>query len=393
VDGLDVVVAPFFQARIVADRHYRQGIGFESRGQWERALQSFRTACDLHPQRVLYLVARGRVCQAHGLENEAAACYALARKVDPSDPVTLFNQADLLARRGDLDAAVTNLHTLLDTHGDSLGARVASVWQLLGDLELARRNVGAAIGAYRRGADARSPDPYLTTVVQADKRLRDVAASDDTAARIDGDGVVFPAKAAIYAFAGAMLLGLPDDDGIEVPTYPGLGFISVDEVAQALARPLALFRRRHEPFVAVHAVEEAATPVAQAIASMLGIPIGMHPDGPRLSIGLVGEDPSALRRDEAHRGDWSFCLGLRHPAWRYSGVLDGALVVAEVEVPWVSVDARARRPDRDVATALVEALVRTDPCDDVISRHLKWHGTRSHLRAGDPASTYSPNPV
>ena len=393
VDGLNALVAPFFQARLIADRHYRQGIEYEARGLWERALESFRQACDLHPQRVLYLVARGSLCHAHGLENEAASCYALARKVDPTDPATLFNQADLFARRGNLAEAIANLHALLEAKGAVLRERAAIVWRLLGDLELARLNADAAINAYRHGANADNADPYLQAVLQASTRLRDIATSRQSAALFSNGGVVFPPKVATYAFAGAMLFGLPEDDGIEVPTYPSLGFISIDEVAQSLGRPLALFRRRQVPFVAVCAAEEGATPIARAIASVLEVPIDVDPDGPRLLISLVGERPERLRRDHPHQDDWSFCLGLRHATWRYAGLLDGALVAADVEVPWMSSDVRARRPDRDAASALTEALHSADRGDEVIVRHLRWHATRPHVCAGDPSSTYTEQPV
>jgi tetratricopeptide (TPR) repeat protein len=388
VDGLESLAAPFFQARIAADRHYRQGIELEARGQWARALQSFRSACDLHPQRVLYLVARGRVCQANGLDNEAAACYALARRVDPVDPVTLFNEADLLVRRGDIDGAISNLRDLLALNGDTLGSHAAAAWRLLGDLELACRNVDAAIDSYRRGALALPADPYLRTVAAAEDRLRDITASDETAARVDASGVVLPAKAATYAFAGAMLFGLPDDNGIEIPTYPGLGFVSVEEVAQAVARPLALFRRRVHPFAAVYPTEPDAAPVAQAFAVALGIPIDADPTGARLSVGIVGYDPIAMRRDHENPNDWAFCIGLRFPSWRYADALDGTLVAAEVEVPWATADARAQRPEGDVGAALTSALLRVDGADDQISMQLNWHRSRPHLRAGNPSATY-----
>lgn len=390
VDSLEALGAPFFEVRIVADRHYRQGVELEGRGQWERALRSFRTACDMHPQRVLYLLARGRICQAHGLENEAAACYSLARKVDPTDPVALFNEADLLARRGNLDAAVSNLRLLLDDQGGSHRPQTATAWRLLGDLELARRHAGAASDAYRRGAEIMPEDPYLGVAARAGDRLHDVAATDETAPLTAAGGVTMPAKAATYAFAGAMLLGLPDDDGIDVPTYPSLGFISIEEVAEALARPLALFRRRRVPFAAVHAVEPSAAPVAQALASALGVPMAVDPCGPRLSVSLDGALPSSFARECADPGDWAFSLGLRRAAWHYERTLDGALVAAAVEVPWASRDSRARPPDGDAAEALTRALGHVAGCDTLISRHLAWHRSRPHLRAGNPSATYTP---
>lgn len=388
VDSLDSLVAPFFQARVVADRHYRQGIDLETRGQWERALQSYRTACDLHPQRVLYLVARGRVCQAHGLTNEAAACYALARKLDPTDPVVLFNEADLLAKRGDLGAAIANLRSLLDREPDRLRMQMAPAWRLLGDLELARRNAEGAMHAYRTGALAFPSDRYLSTLATAGNRIREVASSTDTAPQLDTGGLMFPAKVSTYAFAGAMLFGLPGDDGVEVPTYPGLGFVSIDEVAEALARPLALFRRRRVPFAAVHAAGSVAAPVAHAFAMALGIPVAPDPIGPRLTVSVDGEDPATLVRAASNSGDWAFCMGMQLAPWDYNDSLDGALVAAPIEVPWATRDARARPPLSDAGEALAHALAVGAVDDDATSRHLQWHAVRRHLRAGDPLATY-----
>ena len=178
-------------------------------------------------------------------------------------------------------------------------------------------------------------------------------------------------------------------DGIAIPTYPGLGFVSIEEVAQAVARPLALFRRRVNPFAAVHAAEPGAGPLAHALGVALRIPIDANPTGPRLSVGVVGDNPTALRRDGGNFDDWAFCLGLRLPPWRYAGALDGTLIGAEVEVPWATADARARRPEGDVEAALALALLHVECADDAILRHLSWHRSRPHLRAGDPGSTYA----
>ncbi|NDE76337.1 MAG: hypothetical protein EB039_09800, partial [Proteobacteria bacterium] len=83
--GLAPLLSPLFHSRVVADQHYQRGLDQESRGQWERALASFRTACALHPERVLYLLARGRICQTHDLDPEAADCYEHARRIAPRD--------------------------------------------------------------------------------------------------------------------------------------------------------------------------------------------------------------------------------------------------------------------------------------------------------------------
>ena len=394
---IETLLAPFFHGRVVADQHYRQGIELQARGQWERALRSFRSACDLHPQKVLYLVARGRLCQEHDMADEAAACYAIARRLDPGDPVALFNEADLLARRGNLDGATANLRAILDRPPPTLGVRDVDVLRLLGDLELARGRPDESLDAYQRALAASPGDSWLTATVASTLRLREVAASADTAPRATAAGLRFEPKAEAYAFAGAMVLGLPDDDGIDVPSYPALGFVSVEEVASALARPIALLRRRRMPFKSVRAVEPPASPIATALGRILGIPViswgatqGPMTEGPHLAVAVTGEDPDLLRASAGTNSSWTLSLGLRYPAWRYVGAVDAILVAAAIEVPWASPDARARAPQGDPGEALATALRSTLPDDDTIDRHLAWHASRARLAAGDPAIDYEP---
>lgn len=395
IDSLAIMATPFLQARIVADRHYRHGMDLEGRGLWERALRHYRTACDLHPQKPLYLLARGRVSQEHGLLDEAAACYALVRKADPKDPVALFNQATLHARTGDLAAAAANLQAILDAAPGPSGARAVATWRLLGDVELARRDAHAAVVAYGRARALDPDDAFLEAIAIAADRIRDLVADPDVRIAFGPDGLALPPKATAYAFVGAMVLGLPEDDGIDVPAYPPLGFISVEEVAQALARVVAILRRRRPPVTSVVAVEDAAGPVAHALGNVLeASPVpraGSEAAGTTVYVSIDGDQPEALRvAAGADPGAWVLCLGLRHPALRYAGTVDAVLITSPAEVPWATSDPRASRPDGDPATALADALARVAPDYAAADRVLAWHLRHPRLRRGDLAASFPP---
>ena len=78
--------ARFFTG-VLADQHYQKGVQFEQQGEWERALAAYRKASSLDPHRVLFLLARGRICQAHGLPPEAEECYQVALRLRPETSI------------------------------------------------------------------------------------------------------------------------------------------------------------------------------------------------------------------------------------------------------------------------------------------------------------------
>src|SRR5205823_4609071 len=227
--------ARFFTG-VLADQQYQKGLQFEQQGDWEHALAASRKASSLDAHRVLFLLARGRVCQAHGLEPEAEQCYAVALRLRPDDPVVLYNQAQLFASRGLLDEARANLARIVDGDVDLLGDRAAPIFCRLGDIALRRRDYGGAALYFRRALDYAPDHRYAAVALEAVDRLVEFEAP------FTPQGFIAP-KVALYGYAGAVVLGMPADDGIDVPPYPGLGFESLHELALALARFLALARR------------------------------------------------------------------------------------------------------------------------------------------------------
>ena len=138
-EGSPADPAHFF-ARVLADQHYQKGRQRQEQGDWDLALSSYRRASTLDPHNVLYLLARGHVCQAHGLEPEAEECYRVALELRPDDTVALYNQAQLLASRGQLDEARANLIRIVNAGVEDLGERAAPIFCRLGDIALRRED-------------------------------------------------------------------------------------------------------------------------------------------------------------------------------------------------------------------------------------------------------------
>src|SRR5581483_11589404 len=241
-----------FFTKVLADQHYQKGREYEQQGDGERALPSYRRACAYDPHSVLFLLARGHACQAHGLEAEADECYRAALRLRPNDPVALYNQAQLFAARGALEEARANLARIAASDLEALGERAAPIFCRLGDIALRQEDYATAEVHFRR-ALAYAGLPRFAEFRQP----------------FAPDGRIAP-KIAVYAYGGAVLLGLPGDDGIDIPPYPGLGFDSLDELAQVLARFVAVAREWRWVFDAVVALDAESRPLANALAAALG---------------------------------------------------------------------------------------------------------------------------
>ena len=215
-EGSPAEPAHFF-ARVLADQHYQKGAAARSRGSGTWPSASYRRACALDPHNVLYLLARGHVCQTHGLEPEAEECYRVALGLRPDDTVALYNQAQLFAARGELDEARTNLSRIVSGGVEELGERAAPIFCRLGDIAVRRDDYTLAAAVHFRRALECTPGTPLRRAALAGWSASPSSAGRSTTA--EGS----QPKVAFYGYAGAMLLGLPEDDGIDVPAYPGAG--------------------------------------------------------------------------------------------------------------------------------------------------------------------------
>jgi tetratricopeptide (TPR) repeat protein len=383
--GLAPLLSPLFHSRVVADQHYQRGLDQESRGQWDRALASFRTACALHPERILYLLARGRICQTHDLDPEAADCYEHARRIAPRDPVVLFNQAELWARHGRLSMAVQNLEEILSDGSRYLAGRAMPVHRLRGDLALRTGDYSRADEAFRTALALVPEDAYLRAMVESVPRFAEFNRDAEE---------ISPAKRLAYSQAGAMLFGLLDDDGVTIPDYPGIGLETLDEVASVIARPARTLQILGSPAY-IGALDAPSRPIAEAITDVLGgtlfdpsVPLRTGTGGrpPVLLVTVNASDPetigavTSLLRAEGQTV-WTYAIGLRHSIGAYHGVIDLISFRGFVEVPWDAPSRETTLPFEGLGAELASCLRRAIealPTLTAVTSHLAWHS--SHRR-------------
>lgn len=377
-----------FFVKVLADQHYQKGVQYEQQGDWEHALEAYRRASSYDANNVLFLLARGHICQAHGLEAEAEECYRLALRVRPGDPVVLYNQAQLFAARGELDRARANLMKIAAKDVKALGVRAAPILCRLGDLALRSEEYATAAKYFEKALDIAPEHRYASAALAGTPRFAEFPKP------FGDDGRIAP-KIAVYGYLGAVLLGMPEDDGIDVPAYPGLGFETLHELAQALARFVGLARRSGWTFEAVVALDAESQPLAIALAAALDA----HPVGdlgslnrvPRgsgvLGVTATGADVAGLEerlRTLERRGARTlyYAVGLMHPIWEYQPPPHVVTAPVQLEFPWNRREAAALEHAEAYGTELAALLKDTllDGKTDVqVEAQLAWYGAHRRV--------------
>jgi tetratricopeptide (TPR) repeat protein len=379
-EGAPVQPNRFF-AKVLADQQYEKGRDLEKQGYWERALVSYRRACALDPSNPLYLLARGRICQGHGVEPEAEECYQAVLRLRPGDAVALYNQAQLLAARGRLDAAQENLTQIISGGVEVLGERAAPIFCRLGDIALRVQDYDAAERHYLRALDADPKARYAAASLGALERFAEFTRP------AEADGKILP-KRAVYAYAGAMVLGFPGDDGLDIPLLPGLGFDSLQELAATLRRFVALARHFRWPVESVVALEPESQPLAIALARALGgrawAEAELAPRG-ATTVGVSGTapDPAAYAARAATLRERSprsliYALGLRQPVWEYEPSVNVVSLPVRLEFPWNRGEAAAPEHAEAIGEELAELLLET-PADGTLAGQLEWYARHNRL--------------
>ncbi len=374
-----------FFTKVLADQHYQKGREYEQQGDWERALASYRRACAYDPHSVLFLLARGHACQAHGLEAEADECYRAALRLRPNDPVALYNQAQLFAARGALEEARANLARIAASDLEALGERAAPIFCRLGDIALRQEDYTTAEVHFRRALACAPGHRYAQAAYAALPRLAEFRQP------FAADGRIAP-KVAVYAYGGAMLLGLPEDDGIAIPPYPGLGFDSLDELAQVLARFVAVAREWRWAFDAVVALDAESRPLANALAAAFGARAVAGPEQTpwgacALGVSARGADAVAFVGEAATlraRAGRALCyaVGLREPIWEYGGAVQVASAPVLLEYPWNKGEASAPEHAEAYGVELAARLVQCAqdaPSGDQAAAQAAWYAQHRRL--------------
>jgi tetratricopeptide (TPR) repeat protein len=393
-DGSPADPGHFF-ARVLADQHYQKGLQRQRQGDWDLALTSYRRASALDPRNVLYLLARGHICQTHGLEPEAEECYRVALRLRPDDTVALYNQAQLFAARGELEEARANLARIVAAGVETLGERAAPIYSRLGDIALRRDEHATAALHFRRALECTPGYRYATVALAGLERFAEFRRPFDDA------GGIQP-KVAFYGYAGAMLLGLPGDDGIAIPAYPGLGFDSLAELAQTLARFTGLARRLDWRFDAVAPLDAESRPLAIALAEALGATHGvLEPaQGGRRAASVLGvtgsgADPAAIARGigalrERTGRALLYAVGVSQPVWEYAPAVQVANAPGRLEFPWSRGEAAAPEHAEAIGAELGAAL-RAAAGDGTAEAQVAWYAApRGHHRLSFDPLTLEP---
>jgi tetratricopeptide (TPR) repeat protein len=364
-----------FFARVLADQHYQKGRDAEQQGDWERALGAYRRACAIDAHNALYLLARGHICQTHGLEQEAEECYQRVLMLRPGDTVALYNQAHLFAARGCLDEARTNLAQIVSGSADDLGERLAPVHCRLGDIALRRAEFTLAGVHFRRALQCDPRAQYAAAALSGLERFAEFRPP------FTSTGQIGP-KTAFYCYAGAMLLGFPGsagqcadllgDDGIAIPPYAPLGFDTLDEVARTLFRFVDLTRCLGWRFDCVAPLDSGGRPLAAALAAALDasvIPSVEDVPWKACVLGVAGaaRDPAEIvegARTLGQRSRRALCYttGAERPIWEYGGAIQVASLPVRVEFPWSRNEAAVPEHAEAIGAALAEALLAPAAC-------------------------------
>ncbi len=192
-----------------------------------------------------------------------------------------------------------------------------------------------------------------------------------------------------------MLLGLAEDDGISIPAYPGLGFDSLAELAQTLARFTGLARRLGWRFDAVVPLDAESLPLAIALAAALDARPLMGVEHCRrdacvLGVSGTGTDPagvcravSALRRRTTRA--LFYAAGVTHPVWEYAPAMQVASVPSRLEFPWGRGEAMAPEHAEALGAELGAALERAAP-DATLQAQVAWYSAPG----GHPRLGFSP---
>ena len=211
---------------------------------------------------------------------------------------------------------------------------------------------------------------------------------------VQADGRLDP-KVAVYAYAGAMALGMPDDDGVALPLSPALGFDSLEEVAATLARVVWLARRLRWGIDTVCALDAESQPLTLALAAAFGArSVGLGDesavgrDATCLAVSATGDDPAELARRleqlrERAREVRFYAVGLRHPVWEYPEAPAVVSVPVRLEFPWNRGEASAAEHAEAFGEALAASLGAALLNDDGTTEgQVRWYGRHARLNDG-----------
>lgn len=360
------------------EAHDALGYYYQRSGLLAKAAEEFRTVASLEGD-FLSFFNLGYVLVELERYEEALESFQRCLSLAPDDSATHYEMGLIYLSRGDFGAALDHLQLPLRSYPEDW-----EVHNLLGKSYLGLRRYDEALSAFGR-AITLAADPAvqveLLDSISSVERYREFRNLTNT-------------KDQIYAEDGVVYLGSAQDDGLNVAEVQDYHFTYPD-IGTTLQRLIALQSSYHWHFTAVVAVDRLAQPLANALGSLMEVPVRrcaeLADDDYALLVMAVAREAELLLLtvERAPCRVMSFCLGLN---WlRHSRVLPEMIGIAAhgaCSVPW---EPELRRlladgaPAQRIATCTREATeailhaVRETPLDTNLPRQVRYY-TRTHRR-------------
>jgi len=369
---LDEAMSEFKRAVLadpgLVEAHMALGFHYRRKNLLSKAAEEFRTAASLEPSYDSYFNL-GHVLVDLGQPKEAVAAFRQCLALAPDDPAAGYEMAYALYSAGEHEAALAQLHQLLQSYADD--------WELhylKGSCELALARYEAAQQSFERALKLVPPgedSEGLQEALQVTLRYREFDGLEA------GD-----IKAHLYAEYGIVCLGTSDDDGLSISILPR-DHLSYEDIGRTLQRFHALRLRWRLRFAAVVSVDELSAPLALALAHSLNVPLVEPHKTPRAGLSLLVwatvDVPELLTVvAERVRGPFvSFVAALDEPSLeRVLPDVIGVVSAGPVALPWNTAD----RPCTTAQAAReILSAVKSLPPDATLAAQVRYY-TRQHRR-------------
>ena len=240
------------------DAHAALGYHYQRKGLAAKAAEAFRMAAILSDDYESYfswghiLIDLGRLAEAE---------YAINQCIQqrPGDPSARYELAYIRYNSGKYQEAVTELTSLLREYPDDweLLFLRASCYLRLESWELAAQDL------HRAAEHATDEETRIMIRESLDVSLRHQEFPP---------GVALSTKDRLYTDYGAICLGSSEDDGLNIPDYPG-GVLSQTHIATTLRRFHTIYHEIVRQATVILPTDTESLPLAVALSQILGLPL------------------------------------------------------------------------------------------------------------------------
>lgn len=157
--------------------YYNEGLDLYSRGEYSKAIQSFKTSIEKDPDFVDAYYNLGALYEYLKSYNSAIACFSKINQLDPNDSETIVKLSELYYRVGNYERALFYITKIKDTD-DSYGKA---------------KNLKNQIVVAQQKIAAKSSLANVNTASEANKKIIDKF-SGPTGLAVDSQGVLYVAS-------------------------------------------------------------------------------------------------------------------------------------------------------------------------------------------------------